>query len=300
MNAVQLPKRKAFLSTELQQELEAKGFVKLNLLQGDQVSSLLDVFKQQTNSELTYPFYTSNWSKDVEYRKIVDSKVRPILESAVSGILDNYKCNFSYFLVKRPNLDSEFRVHQDWSMIDETQFTGLTLWVALSDTKVENGCFHVVEKSHLFSSHSRGSGIESPYSGIKGEIEKKYCSAIEMKKGEALIFDHRLWHFSPPNLSNEDRVAAGMVLIPKETTFLHYFLDPESGMVRTYQADDSFLYESGFGDDISSKGYELIDEKPFSHVQFDDKLFEECYFTYNNNKSRPKTGLEKFVERLFG
>ena len=300
MNSVQLPSRKAFLSAELQQQLEAEGYVKLSLLKQEQIANLLESFEKMSSPELVHPFYTSNWSRDVEYRKTVDAALRPILEQFVLPLLDRYKGNLSYFLVKRPSSESEFRVHQDWSMVNESEFTGLTLWVALSDTKVENGCFHVVPKSHLFSDHVRGSGIECPYSELKDKIESDYCVPLEMKKGEALIFDHRLWHFSPANLSGEERVAAGMVFIPMETSFLHYYLDTETGVIRTYQANDEFLIDNGFGDDISLRGYEVLDEKPFVTDKFDEKSFKDLFFRYNRNVVKPKRGLEKLVERLFG
>ena len=300
MDNVQLPSRKAFLSAELQEKLEAEGYVKLNLLKENQVSSLLSVFEQQSNPELSYPFYTSNWSKDVAYRKKVDTEVRAFLEKPILELLDKYKCGLGYFLVKCSNPNSEFRVHQDWSMVDESKFTGLTLWVALSDTNVENGCFHIVKRSHLFSTHARGSAIESHFLGIKDEIESEYCMPIEMKKGEALVFDHRLWHFSPANLSSDDRIAAGMVLIPKETTFIHLYYDAQLNMVKTYKCNDDFLIENGFGDDVALKNYELLDEKPFVADSFDKKLFEKLFYRYNQQAAKPKRGLGGFIETLFG
>ena len=297
MSWVQLPTRKVFKSEVHQHQLEQEGYVKLQALGEKQISELLAIYEKGKSPELDHPFYTSNWSADIDYRKKIDAQVRPILEEALAGLFQDYKCMFGYFLVKRPSAESMFRVHQDWTMVDESNFTGLTAWFALTDTTVENGCFHVVKKSHLFSDHVRGSEIVSPYCDIQDEIEKEFCTPLEVKKGEVVLFDHRLWHYSPPNFSKQDRVAAGMVLIPSETTFVHYHLNTGSGKLSTFKADDDFLINTGFGDDIASKGYELVAEKDFQQSQLDFSEFKNRYYKFNP-ESNSSWSIKSLLERI--
>lgn len=298
MPEVILPERRAFLDAELQHQLQEFGFVRFQLLEPKQIQKLYDIYKELDNPELDHPFYTSNWSQDKDYRKRVDAQVRPILEKRLLGKLNNYKSCFGYFLVKRPSEQSEFKVHQDWSMVDETRYTGLTLWVPLADTSVNNGCFHIVRKSHLFSDHPRGSEIRSPYANIQDKIEKQYCTPIEMKAGEAILFDHRLWHYSPPNRSSQDRVAVGMVLIPEETTFIHH-KKREDAVITMYETNDDFLIDIGFGDDISKCAYKVLKEYRIMPESYDLTTFKKMYSKYNGNESTDESQFKRLFRKLF-
>lgn len=240
-----------FLNTEQQLALEVDGFVKVPLFGKSEVESLLAAFERTEKDAPNAPFYTSHWSESMDHRKEVDSLVRPILSNSILPLLDNYKDVFGYFLVKNPTAQSFFRLHQDWSLVDESKYVGITAWCALADTNATNGAFHVVKGSHRFLPNVRGLNIELAYRDILSYIEPQFTTPVYLKAGEAILFDQRLWHYSPPNISDQKRVSVALVCIPEQATLMHYVGHgkPSDAVidVDAYQVPDDFLQSHKVG-----------------------------------------------------
>ncbi len=262
--------RTSFNDTDLQNEFVINGFVKVPLLNAEEVNRLISIHEELPSSDLETTFYTTHWSRDMQHRKNVDMSVRPLLQGAVLPYLKEHKACVGIFLVKRPGEDGEFHVHQDWTLVEESMFRGITVWVALCDTDIDNGCLHVVPKSHLYCNNIRGENIEPPTHHIKSFIESDYCVPIPMKAGEAIFFDHRLLHYSPPNRTLQTRVSVGLVVIPQETTLIHYNRRNEQDeLVTKYIANDDFLLEMGLGQ-LNPEKYDKVKEfeyRPYFHTE---------------------------------
>ena len=157
------------------------------------------------------------------------------------------------------------------------------MWCPLIDTNKQNGSFHIVRNSHNFLDNRRGSYIPMPYEKIMDFIEENFLTELPLQAGNALFFDQRLWHASPPNLTQMPRVSVGMVLIPKETTLIHYYAaSSENGTlhVDSYEGDDEFLLRFGFGstpDDLKHTGSFSL-EKNF----LTENDFQKIYNQWNN------------------
>lgn len=61
-----------------------------------------------------------------------------------------------------------------------------------------------------------------------------------MKAGESLIFDNRLIHASPPNLSDAPRIAVGIGITQAEAQLKHFYQNPSSGKLEEYNVDKTF------------------------------------------------------------
>jgi hypothetical protein len=61
-----------------------------------------------------------------------------------------------------------------------------------------------------------------------------------MKAGDAIIYDHRLIHGSPPNLSNKVRLAINMVYIAKESMPVHYVF--KNSEVKMFEVNKDFFH----------------------------------------------------------
>ncbi|GIV34465.1 MAG: hypothetical protein KatS3mg031_2000 [Chitinophagales bacterium] len=207
------------------------------------------------------PFFTSHWSKDYNFRKKTSEYLQRLLYPSAATLITGYKSVYGHYLIKQPCRGSAFKIHQDWTLIDEDRFVGITIWCALCDVSQHNGCMSVVAGSHRVSGNIRGSNIGT---GV-GEIPNAYLTPLEMKAGDAVAFDHRLFHASGDNLSAQVRVAAGIVLIPEEARMIHYFRDEQTGIISRYEADDHFLEEFAFGDSIEK--YRKVGEIPPAATQ---------------------------------
>jgi ectoine hydroxylase-related dioxygenase (phytanoyl-CoA dioxygenase family) len=128
-------------------------------------------------------------------------------------------------------------IHQDWTVVDETEFASITCWVPLIDTTTQNGAFQVIEGSHLFSDALRGPSLPVAF---EGQDLSCFLKTIPLKKGEAIIFNHALIHASHSNLSEKERVAVTFGLTHKDASLLMYY-QKENGVEQWQMPDNMFL-----------------------------------------------------------
>lgn len=240
--------RIAFNNPEKEELFRQNGYLIIpNLLNEEDIEKFAK-FYSSIPAASDDTFYSSHWNNDKEYRKYVDSYIRPILFDKTQDLLLDYRPVYGYYLVKMPGEKGTVFIHQDWMLVDESKFAGLTIWIPLVDTHLGNGSFQVIENSHKFLSHIRGSNTHFPYRSNLEEVHEKFLSNISMRKGDAIIFDHRLAHASLPNLSIHPRVAVGLVVLPKEAPMIHYYFDSDKKEASLYRVDDNFLIDFGLKD----------------------------------------------------
>jgi len=220
-------------------ELEQKGYSILKGFASAEIVNQLLTFYYDTvgQSEVREGFFTTHWSSKYDYRIKVNRFVQKILLPELARGFSSFKCLLGYFLFKAPSSNNSVYMHQDWTLIDETRYTGYILWIPLIDTNIQNGCFHLVPGSHKVFTHPRGSNMPQKHHGIS---DKDFLP-IPANAGDAIIFDQRLLHASPPNFSDKDRVAAGLIIVPSEADVIHYFYDEETGLTSMNTVNDSFL-----------------------------------------------------------
>ncbi len=200
------------------------GYAVLPGLFSNAVCDELADWYEQHQPENPTGFHTSIHSSNVILRRAVTEKVRTHFDSSLERILNRYRPVFSAFTVKEPFSDSAFDLHLDWSMVDETRYTSLTVWVPLVDITEDNGFLWVLRESHRFRYTIRGGpGLNCWCETMPTAWTERYeLKKLKLKKGDALIYDHRLFHGSPPNITGIRRLAINHTLIPEEANSLHY------------------------------------------------------------------------------
>jgi hypothetical protein len=131
--------------------------------------------------------------------------------------------------------------------VDESKFFSVYAWIPLSDTNLTNGALHVLPGSHLIGNRHRSLNVPWAFSGMENELSS-HMMPVEMKVGQVCFFEGALIHSSPPNLSDEVRVAVNYVIRPSASTFLHHFVDEKTpeGMVEVYGVTIDFFYNEDF------------------------------------------------------
>ncbi len=226
-------------SKQLHQLLDEKGFAVIPaFISPEQIQSLNAFFHSTVQeSKVDSDFFTTHWSSEHAYRSKVNKFVQQLLRPALERHFNNFKCIFGYFLYKKPGVNSKVHMHQDWTMIDEEKSTGFIIWIPLVDTSFENGCFQALPGSHKIFNEIRGSHISPQYENIN---EQEFVS-VQLKAGDAIVFSQNLLHSSPPNHSAEDRLAAGLIIVPDEAEVIHYYYNEKDRSVHRYVAGDQFL-----------------------------------------------------------
>jgi hypothetical protein len=209
--------------------------------------------------EFDSAFYGSVSIPEMHVKESVHTGLAKIVDPLLKSILVNHRMLSYFFLVKGIGNNSVLNLHQDWSIIDERKFRAYNLWIPLVDSTVENGTVHAIKGSHRFPLNIRGAGIPPKFSSNLEEAQK-HLKPIDVKVGEALIFDSRILHYSPPNLSSSSRTSIINNIIPisAETMCFHGAETNEGMEVNRYDvSDDLFIHYDDFNnqkDDPNPQG----------------------------------------------
>ena len=225
-----------------QAQLNTQGYAVIPaFLNPAQITPLHNFFYDTLpQSQVDVPFFTTHWSSQKEYRQQINGYVQQLLLPSLEQHFSAYKCIFGYYLFKKPDAATSVYMHQDWSLTDESQYASYILWIPLVDTNQHNGCFKVVPGSHHKFNAPRGTNIQQLHPGIS----EKDFTAVPIQAGDAIVFDTRLLHASPPNLSAVDRLATGLVLLPEQAPVNHYYFNKDTNETTRYLANDTFLVDA--------------------------------------------------------
>jgi ectoine hydroxylase-related dioxygenase (phytanoyl-CoA dioxygenase family) len=257
-----------FRNPEHQEQFDTLGYVVFDFLGAEDVRGLKDLFndiigRERDQYEFTkrLTYYISIFDRDVDMKRRVDETITALFKRRVEEILDDYRILYCNFMAKAPGA-GEIQVHQDNTFVDEDRFTAFNLWTPLEDTTLENGCFHLIPGSHKLLTSSRAGSIRNNLTRYNEDV-KRYMQPMPLKAGTGIIFDHRLFHYSPDNHSETWRPAAQLVLIPNEAQpVLAYYdeqQDPEH--VQLFKIDNTYLIERGLWD--RPKDLELLMTKQY-------------------------------------
>lgn len=257
------------LQTEI---FEKSGYLVIDFLDKAEIQSVLNLY-QQKSSGLTTGFAPSIMSADVDYRKFIDVKVKELLGRKITTLFPDHRLCFWNFVVKQASRrDSQVQMHQDWSFTDENQFQSLGIWCPLIDVEPFNGCLHLVPGSHHLNTQPRGGLNEFPYQHLLPLIEQEYLTALSMKAGQAIVYNTRLFHCSPPNQSDIERVVLAGLMIPKISSLRYYHWDHHQypNQLEVFEVEDDFYTKIMFYENA------ILGQKPkgLKSLGFIDKGFE--------------------------
>lgn len=192
-------------------------------------------------------FAATLYDGDVAYKTAVDERLLPIFTEALAPHLHRRRCFVANLLVKPPGPGTALGVHRDWTFVDEPAATSATAWCALTDVDEACGTLVVAPGSHLVAADLRGSPkLPSPLDGHEGEILAGGGRPLTVRAGQAVVYDHRMVHWSGPNATDADRVAVGVGIAPADRDLIHLHLDPAGALVR-YTVTDDFLRDLAMG-----------------------------------------------------
>ncbi len=110
--------------------------------------------------------------------------------------------------------------HQDKSYWpDANSNPVITVWIPLVDATLENGCLHIIPRTHkkrVLSWH------QETYSGTgyteldEQHVRDRQVVALPLEAGGAILFNDRLVHMSTPNLSNGVRWSVDLRYQPTD------------------------------------------------------------------------------------
>lgn len=246
-----------FKDTKLDNTLRRDGIVKFHLEPADmalnaksQLSSLVPDYDQNIGEH----FYGSVSLNELALKREIHQELTSVISPFLESLLINHQLLTYFYLVKVVGEKSVLNIHQDWSIVDERKYRGYNLWIPLSDSTVENGTIYAMKGSQNFPLNIRGANIPPKYLEHFA-LAEPYLKPIDVKLGEALLFDSRLIHYSPPNRSETPRTAVINNIIPNsaETVSFHGQQVDDQLTVNQYAVpNDLFIHYDDF---VNQKDY---------------------------------------------
>jgi hypothetical protein len=242
-----------FKEKETQASFEKNGFVILPFYTPEEINELNEIY-YQLHPKDENGFFPSTFSKNKNYRAVADEEIRRIGSRSINQYCQNIKVVCGAFIVKNIGIESGMCIHQDMSLVDESRFTGINIWVPLVDLTIENGALFVLKGSHRMFPTYRGSSISECFSPVMNEV-LDFLEPIIVKAGEAVFFDQSIIHFSPPNYSDNIRIVTNTYFTHQDAEFRTYFWNKDfENNVEAFAQDNSFMTNfDQFGENIHER-----------------------------------------------
>ncbi len=243
--------KRVFKDPKMQAEFEENGYVIVPYYTKEEVDYLLKTYRELHPKD-EEGFFPSTFSKDKNYRIFADEEIRKTGNRSIKKYLIDYKIVCGSYIVKSPGENSIMDVHQDMTLVDEREFTGINIWCPLVDLTDDNGLLFALPKSHRIFPTYRGSSVPNFYGNVYDKI-KELSTPLYLKAGQAVIFDQSILHWSKPNLSKAVRPVTNTYFTHKDATFriCYYDKNIEPNKVEVFEQDDTFMTNfEQFGENI--------------------------------------------------
>ncbi|MSS73098.1 MAG: phytanoyl-CoA dioxygenase family protein [Candidatus Latescibacteria bacterium] len=125
----------------------------------------------------------------------------PRIKGVVETLLGNEAIMFSdTALSKPPFIGTEKPWHQDNAYFVYVPMASIvTVWIALDDATVENGCMHVIPRGHRMGALKHVHKVDCQI--VQDRLDVSRAVPVELRAGGAMFFSGLLPHQSPPNRS---------------------------------------------------------------------------------------------------
>ncbi|GHC06581.1 hypothetical protein GCM10010080_20930 [Thermomonas carbonis] len=298
-----------FKSSELQADFDRDGYVVVPFLDADEVAALNAHYASLNHDHATSQgFHVSLDSTDRAFKRATMDKLQQAARARIDQVFDRARIFVASYVVKEPGPRGIVPPHQDWTFVDESRFVSCTVWIPLARTTVDNGALGVISGSHRLFDHARASPspqCPTPIGDLMFQIFP-FLAIKEMEAGQALIFNNRTLHGSPPNLSEVARVAVGIGVTHEEADLRHHYLLPggESQQIECYQVEPEFFHEYSntslsqlYNEGGRPEGQATLGLSPFVRQPADAAALTEMFVRDGNHFD---TALGERMARLLG
>lgn len=174
------------------------------------------------NESFSGPSLNYRKIKDLEYDPYFFSIIKSdIIKKISNELIGPDVSSMRCMILNKPSKNSsELKFHQDvglkWSMSDRPAFT---LWLSINGANKNKGGLKIIEKSHKEGVIKQGHFVEKKLNYLKKKYKIKY---LDLKPGEAIIFNNLLVHGSEKNKTDNMRIAFTACLMSSKIRHLKY------------------------------------------------------------------------------
>lgn len=232
---------KTFVHDKYQKDFEQNGYVVLPLLSTETINRLRGIYDQYIDSNNITSFTSTNLLNNKPIRLEIANEITKEIKHALEQYFNNITFWHPAFLIKPFGENTEFKLHQDWTFVDEEKYISGHIWIPLNNTDFNNGTICVIPCTHYANVKTlRAHTIHELFRG-REDVLKDLCIPVPLKIGEAIIFQHSLVHYSPNNISNEHRVAVSCGFNTAGANIITHYRNREN--IEVYSMPQNFVFE---------------------------------------------------------
>ena len=225
--------------------------------------------KTESKVELLNYRYKIHTALDFAYQLAINEKLLDKIESLIGPNILLYNTSF---VIKEPHSKTHISWHQDlsyWGFNDDKQ---VAAWVALSDATEENGCMHMIPRSHKNGKIPHSTTIDKHNLLHHGQtienVSESDAVSIPLLAGEASLHHGWTMHTSYPNRSNDRRIGLTINYISTD-------------MYQTQTKNDSAMLIRGIDNynhfDVDQAPSQEFDNTAWIELQKKEALIHQTY-----------------------
>ena len=266
--------RKIFHDPHLQKEFDEKGFVFVPLLSESEVAEVWQLYTDlkkefgEVSSKEDQTYELSFFDNKPSFKQALFNRISAYFQPKVDQLLDRYVPLITNIFVKEPG-KGEVPVHQNWTFVDEKEFTSVSVWCPLVDASRENGALEAVPRSHKVISDYRSPSIPWAFQDLFEPLKEKYMKPFELKAGYAAILDDSILHFSSDNHTDKPRPAVQLIMHPAEAPAIHYYREGNADELEVLEVTPDFFFDFNMNEK-PTKG-ESVGKIPYRHVNLSEE-----------------------------
>lgn len=226
-----------FRDVNISQELESQGYVLIDCFDcvqidncytsiKDEFEELKKVISQNNNNHINVDFHSTFLDHHKPYKEIIYNHISSLIKENLSETLIPFKI-IQANLFNKSRGKGNIVPHQNLTTVDETLYSSYSIWVPLNETNELNGTIYIAPKSHRKFEKYRNHNKHWAPLYASCDISDYRMIPINVKKGQALIFNDSLVHASPINTSDDHRIVFHALLTSKDADTIYCSFSPE-------------------------------------------------------------------------
>ncbi|HRW10232.1 MAG TPA: phytanoyl-CoA dioxygenase family protein [Caldilineaceae bacterium] len=207
--------------------------------------------------------YVNMWKRSPAYERLIH---HPVIAGVAAALLETPRVRLWHDQVisKPPGENGHFRFHQDFYLWPLRDPQILSCWLALDDASPENGCMHVVPRSHsdprfgldAYAAEQAAKAAAEAAGREPEETDRQKMAhepaaiglPIELKAGECMFHHCLNFHATPANITDRQRRAHVMIFMA-EGVRVNLAQSPRHPLIPTFEVGD--------GEELVGAGYPL-------------------------------------------
>jgi ectoine hydroxylase-related dioxygenase (phytanoyl-CoA dioxygenase family) len=186
-------------------QLKQNGWALIDFCNQETIESLNKKFSELLPLFNEMPLMITLLHKHRAVTQLVNDSILLELNTDLNRHFRNYKIPIAHFFVKKKS-SPHIGLHQDPMITDQAIQPSYGLWIPLIDTDENNGTLTVLDGSHGWFHPFQADTVPTSIDEIWKRLIPE-CTVLRLKKGQAVLMDNRLAHYSYPVLTNDIRPA---------------------------------------------------------------------------------------------